>query len=130
MRGERPELSCHEPFLPELCGEGLVHGSIRVRQIEVTASGPAIGGDGEAGHPAGFEAVSHGVEDAEVEDAGVDGVVEGIAGDLVGGLEDARDPHVLTGEGEGRKHSPPQLGRQGHRSQSPRPYQHVAVLRL
>ena len=53
----------------------------------------AVRTDQEGGQDGAVQAMPHGVEDGEVEDARVEGVVETVAADLVGGFEQPSDGH-------------------------------------
>ena len=70
--------------------------------VPFTAAVP-VRADEQAGQDSAGQAVAHGVEDAEVEASGVEGVVEAIAPDLVGGLEQAGNRHAGCGEGKRRQ---------------------------
>jgi hypothetical protein len=115
------------PALKSLLVEGLIR---EAGQVEGPAPAVAVGADGDVREDRRLQAVAHGVEDGEIEDADVHGVVEGVTGHVVGGLEDAGDPHPVTDEGERGEDGPAQLGGERHLLSAPSQMQAVAVLRL
>jgi hypothetical protein len=71
----------------------------------------AVRGERERRHAGGCQAVPDAVEDAEVQRVAVDGVVVGVAADVVGGLQRRGDHDVLGGQRRWRDHRAQQLGR-------------------
>ncbi len=76
---------------------------------------------------AGGEVVAHGVDDGQVQAAVVQGVVEGVAADVVGGFEDRRGGDLRRADGPRRQEGPQQFGLHRHRPRAFRLDQQVAV---
>jgi hypothetical protein len=127
---ERRDLPGDEARISELLQNHRIHGPHA--RLEVLAATPAvpIAAHDQVRHPAGLQAVAHGVEERHVGDVAVDRVVERISGDLVGGFEDGGDHHVRRGEGERRQQRPAHLRRQRDRVRPTRHHRRVPVARL
>jgi len=72
-----------------------------------------VAADGQVGELAGAQAVAHGVEHRELEGVAVDGVVEGVAADLVGRLDQARHRDPPAVQAQRWQQTPLHLGGQG-----------------
>src|SRR3954452_19212580 len=73
----------------ELPGDGGVDLGGDVGQVEGVAAGGPVSADRDAGQHRGRQAVADGVDDQQVGGAAVDGVVEGVAADVVGRFQAA-----------------------------------------
>ena len=102
----------------------------RLDQGQAGPSSVAVRRHRQAGQLGAGEAVPHPVEDREPGDVRVHGVVQGVAGDLVGRFQPTRDRDGLVGEGDGWQQGPLDLGGQSHPGGPAHPDDRVAVLRL
>jgi len=71
---------------------------VGVGQAAAGAAGVAAGGDGQRGQLGALQPVPHPVEHRDPGAAGVDGVVDGVASDLVGPFEGAGNRDLVAGE--------------------------------
>jgi hypothetical protein len=110
---ELREQGCHEGAVV-LGADPLVDRAVGVRQFQAGAAGVAVRVQGERGQGARADAVADGVEDRDVDDVAVRGVVEGVAADVVAGFEDRGDHGVVGGEGQRRQLVPDDLGGELH----------------
>jgi hypothetical protein len=84
-------LCCDEAVGSERLGDGVVHERILLGQADERAPGMAVGANREGRRRGGVQAVAHCVDYDRVQDAVVEGVVEAVAGDPVGGFQHAGD---------------------------------------
>jgi GTP-binding protein len=94
-------------LLGDLGVDRLVGGRERAPQPAAVA----VRRERERGHACGGQAVADAIEDAEMQDVGVDGVVVGVAADVVRGLERRGDHDVLRRQRRRRDHLAQELGR-------------------
>jgi hypothetical protein len=78
----------------ELVVDGLIQLPVQVREPGIGSPGMLVVADGESREHGGVPSVAHRVNDGQVQNVVVDRVVEAVASDVVGGLEDCcqRDP--------------------------------------
>ena len=101
-----------------------------VGQGSVGAAGVAVRRDGQGGELGAAQAMSHAVEDGDPRPAGVHGVVDRVARDLIGRLQSGGDGHLVAGEGQRRQQRPLHLGGQPHSGLPAQPHDGVPVHRL
>ena len=85
------QLPGDEPVRTNLLGDDAIHLDEHRGQIPVGTSAVPVGRHCQVGDATRFEAVSHRVEDGDVGKVAVHGVVERVAGNVIGGLENPRD---------------------------------------
>jgi hypothetical protein len=83
------------------------------------------GRDGDGCHRGGVQVVAHRVDHGHVQDVVVEGVVEAVAGDSVGGLQDAC--HLNLGHGHRQRWQQAPLDLRGHAHRLPAPGQEELV---
>ena len=98
-----------------------------VRQVKHVAAGVPVGTDRDTGQHRGRQPVPDRVDHQQVHHAAVDGVVEGVATDVVGRLQPAGDDHPLGAEGHRGQELPLHLRGQGQGLAAAQPGEHVAV---
>jgi hypothetical protein len=84
------ELAGDEAFAAELGGDGLIHGRVGVSQAQAGSAAVAVAANGDGGQDGGGQVVADRVDDRQVGGVAIQGVVEGVPGDLVGGVPAAR----------------------------------------
>ena len=77
------QVAGHEPVLANLLGDGAVHLDQHGRQIFASSTGVAIRRHRLVRDANGLQAVTHGVQDRQLRDVAVHGLVEGVAGEFV-----------------------------------------------
>ena len=74
--------------------------------------------------------MTHAVEDRGVGDPGIDGVVDGVARHMVGGLEHSGDGDGAGGDGQGWQQRPLDLRGEAHLPATAQPNESVAIQRF
>ena len=119
-----------EALLGELPADGLVHGRVGRGEVEAAAAAVAVRRDREGGGARRRQAMTHRVEDREVQEVLVVGVVEGVAAVVVAGLEHPGDDQAVGGEDQRRRQLPQQLGGDRHLAPAADDLEDVAVVGL
>lgn len=70
------------------------------RMAGVGAPGVPVGAHGDGGQHGGVQAVAHSVDHGQVQDVVVEGVVQAVPGDVLGGFEDPGDGDLRRRHGE------------------------------
>lgn len=104
---------------PELLGDRPVHERVDLGQADAGTSGVPVGPDGDGRHRGGVQAVAHRVDHGHVQDVFVEGVVEAVACDVVGGLQDSGDRDLRVGHRQRRQQGPLDLRGHAHRFAAP-----------
>jgi hypothetical protein len=104
---------------PELPGDDFVHERVDLGQTDIPAPGVAASTDGSHRHHGGAQPVAHRVDHGHVQEVVVECVVETVARDLVGGLEDSRHLDLRDGHPQRGQQGP--LDFRGHAHRGPTP---------